>query len=50
MGMLMAGMSTPDSFDESVPEQLEACASCERGRRWFAQHVVGFMTRGTLPS
>ena len=38
------------ALDEEVPENLEACARCERGHRWFAGHVAGLMNRGTLPS
>ena len=49
VGRLMAismGVAPP----EDGPDALGACADCERGRRWFADHVLGYMSRGTLPS
>jgi hypothetical protein len=56
-GMLLADVSRIMSagldetlVEEDEPGPLGACAGCERGRRWFAQHVLGFMTRGSLPS
>ena len=38
------------ALDEDVPASVEACAGCDRGRRWFASHVAGLMTRGTPPN
>jgi hypothetical protein len=47
---IMAGSGDAFAADDDEPGPLGACAGCERGRRWFAQHVIGFMTRGSLPS
>jgi hypothetical protein len=47
LGRLLA--MTLDGRAEPVIAQ-SACARCERGQRWFAGHVLGVMTRGTLPS
>lgn len=50
VGRMMAvsmGVAEPEDEDR---EPLGACAECERGRRWFAQHMLGFMARGSLPS
>jgi hypothetical protein len=50
VGRLMAVSAGIAAPDEQAPDPLGACAECERGQRWFAQHVLGFMTRDSLPS
>jgi hypothetical protein len=35
-----------EALDQDVPESMEACARCERGRLWFAQHVAGLTSHG----
>lgn len=49
VGRLMA-ISMGAAPPAETPEALGACAECERGRRWFAQHVLGYMTQGSAPS
>jgi hypothetical protein len=47
MMAVSAGVAEPD---EDTFGALGACATCERGQRWFARHVLGFMTRGSSPN
>lgn len=49
MMAISAGVAEPDE-DGGSGQPLVACAECERGQRWFADHVLGFMTRDSLPS
>jgi len=51
-GKLIAASAgtAPTPCDDECPGPLSACAECERGRRWFADHMLGFMTRGSTPS
>ena len=46
----LMGIANGSEPPAESPEALGACAECERGRRWFAQHVLGHMTRGSTPS
>jgi len=50
VGRLMAVSAGAAPCDDDAPAPLGACAECERGRRWFADHMLGFMTRGSTPS
>jgi hypothetical protein len=49
VGRLMS-ISAGSAPTADTPDGLGACTECERGRRWFARHVLGYMTRGSLPN
>lgn len=50
LSRLMGAALSGASGTTDVGPLIGACASCERGQRWFAQHVLAMVQPGEQPS